>query len=151
MIKIIRTNSYDADFIRLVAALDAELAKLDGDEHAFYAQFNKIDKINHVALAYDDDEVVGCGAIKNLSSEIMEVKRMYVLPTSRNRGIATKILLELEKWAMELSCEKCVLETGRRQPDAIKLYQKNGYRNIANYGQYAGKENSLCFEKRLQF
>jgi GNAT superfamily N-acetyltransferase len=57
------------------------------------------------------------------------------------------ILAELEKWAGELSCTKCILETGKRQPDAIGLYKKNGYKPVPNYGQYAGVENSVCFEK----
>ena len=77
----------------------------------------------------------------------MEIKRMYVSADARNAGIATKILLELEAWAKEMSFRKCVLETGRRQPEAIALYEKNGYKRIDNYGQYAGVDNSLCFEK----
>jgi len=77
----------------------------------------------------------------------MEVKRMFVLPEFRGKGIATKILVELENWAKELLYNKCVLETGKRQPDAIALYEKNGYLKIPNYGQYANMENSVCFEK----
>ena len=79
----------------------------------------------------------------------MEVKRMYTLPDFRGKGIATIVLQELEKWAKELRMEKCMLETGKRQPEAIALYTKNGYRLIPNYGQYAGVENSVCFEKLL--
>jgi putative acetyltransferase len=58
--------------------------------------------------------------------------------------------MELEAWAAELSYEKCVLETGKKQVEAIGLYQKNGYQKIPNYGQYIGVENSLCFEKKLE-
>ena len=57
------------------------------------------------------------------------------------------ILTELEAWAAELSYSKCILETGKRQPEAIALYLKQGYVNIPNYGQYAGVDNSVCFEK----
>src|SRR6185436_21021693 len=60
-----------------------------------------------------------------------------------------KVLNELEKWASELSYQKCILETGWRQPDAIRLYEKNGYKRISNYGKYAGIENSVCFEKNI--
>jgi GNAT superfamily N-acetyltransferase len=74
---------------------------------------------------------------------------MYTLPESRSKGIATKVLNELEKWATELYYKKCILETGWRQPDAIRLYEKNGYKRISNYGKYAGIENSVCFEKEL--
>jgi len=74
---------------------------------------------------------------------------MYTLPGSRGKGIASQVLAELERWAAELSYEKCLLETGKRQPEAIALYKKRGYRLIPNYGQYAGVENSVCFEKIL--
>ena len=149
MIRLIRTDSDNKDFIHLVKHLDAELAVLDGEEHAFYAQLNKTDKIKHVIVAYKNEQPISCGAIREYSPTIMEVKRMYTLPESRSKGIATKVLNELEKWASELSYHKCVLETGKRQPDAIRLYQKNGYKPIHNYGKYVEMENSVCFEKEF--
>ena len=149
MISFIRTDSDNQDFIDLVKLLDAELAVLDGDEHAFYAQLNKTDKIKHVIVAYENDKPISCGAIREYSPAIMEVKRMYTIPESRGKGIATKVLNEIEKWASELAYQKCILETGKRQPDAIWLYQKNGYRAILNYGKYVEMENSVCFEKEI--
>jgi GNAT superfamily N-acetyltransferase len=150
MIKLIRTSSGNQDFVELVKLLDADLAKRDCEEHSFYSQFNKIDKIKHAVVAYENDKPVSCGAIKEFASNIMEVKRMYTLPVSRGKGIATKVLTELEIWATELHYKKCILETGRKQPEAIELYKKNGYKIIPNYGQYAEVENSLCFEKKLK-
>ena len=150
MIKIIRTDSGNRDFIELVKWLDADLAEKDGSEHSFYAQFNKLDKIKYVLVAYEDGKPMGCGAIKEYAPGIVEIKRMYTSPESRGKGIATKILTELEIWATELSYKKCILETGKKQPDAIALYKKNGYKLILNYGQYAGIENSLCFEKEMK-
>lgn len=149
MIRLIRTDSDSDDFMELVKLLDAELAILDGDEHVFYAQLNKTDKIKHVIVAYENDKPISCGAIREYSPAIMEVKRMYTIPESRGKGIATKVLNELEKWASELSYQKCILETGKRQPDAIWLYQKNGYKSIPNYGKYVVMENSVCFEKEI--
>lgn len=149
MISIKRTDSGEADFRALVAELDKELAIRDGDEHGFYAQYNKIDAIRHVVVAYDGDGPVGCGAVKPYEGETMEVKRMFVPLEKRGRGIAGKVLKELEKWAAELGYRKCILETGFKQPEAIRLYEKNGYQRIPNYGQYEGIENSLCFEKYL--
>ena len=149
MIRLIRTDSDSDDFIELVKLLDAELAILDGDEHVFYAQLNKTDKIKHVIVAYENDKPISCGAIREYSPAIMEVKRMYTIPESRGKGIATKVLNELEKWAFELFYQKCILETGKRQPDAIWLYQKNGYKSIPNYGKYVVMENSVCFEKEI--
>jgi GNAT superfamily N-acetyltransferase len=80
----------------------------------------------------------------------MEIKRMYTSPESRKMGIASRVLSELEKWAFELSYGKCILETGKRQTEAIGLYIKTRYTRIPNYGQYAGVENSVCFEKKLK-
>lgn len=150
MVKIIRTNSDSRDFIELVKLLDADLAQRDGEDHSFYAQFNTIDKIKYVVLAYENEKPLGCGVIKEYGANTMEIKRMYVSPGSRKKGVATKILSALETWATELSCTKCILETGKRQPEAIGLYKKNGYKLIPNYGQYADVENSLCFEKELK-
>ena len=150
MIKIARTNSDDPDFIKLVKELDDFLAELDGEEHAFYNQLNKIDRLKHVIVAYENNKPVGCGAIREFSTEKMEVKRMYTLPGYRGLGIATTILNELEAWASELSYTKCVLETGKRQPEAIQLYKRNGYKIIPNYGKYADVENSVCFEKEIE-
>lgn len=150
MTKLLRTNSEHPDFISLVRLLDADLAKRDGADHTFYAKFNTIAKIKHVIVAYENAKAIGCGAIKEQAPAALEVKRMYVLPESRKSGIATQILTGLEGWAHELGYPKCVLETGKRQPEAIELYKKNGYKVIPNYGQYAGIENSVCFEKVLK-
>jgi len=147
MIRTIRTNSENPDFIELVKYLDADLAIRDGNEHSFYAQFNKIDKIKFVVVAYEDDQPVGCGAIKEYALHTVEIKRMFTSPGYRGKGIATIVLTGLENWAAEMSVEKCILETGKKQPEAIALYTKNGYQITPNYGQYAGVENSLCFMK----
>jgi GNAT superfamily N-acetyltransferase len=149
MLTLIRTDSDNPDFIALVKKLDAFLAEIDGEEHAFYAQLNKTHTLKHTIVAYDDGVPVGCGAIREVSTDITEVKRMYTEPAKRGHGIATRVLSELEKWAAELSYQKCILETGIHQPEAIHLYTKNGYKRIPNYGKYLNVENSVCFEKEL--
>lgn len=149
MFTYLRTDSTNLDFQALVRKLDLELGIRDGEDHAFYAQFNKIDKIPYAVVAYDGEEAVACGALRPFSDEALEVKRMYVLEQRRGQGIAQGLLQELEQWARELAFQKCILETGKRQPEAIQLYLKCGYRITVNYGQYAGIENSVCFEKIL--
>ena len=144
-----RTNPDNSDFMELVKELDSDLKIRDGEEHVFYAQFNKTDKINYVVVAYDGDIPVGCGALKEYSNGTMEVKRMFVRINKRGKGIASRMLHELEIWSKELGYKKCVLETGNKQPEAIRLYEKNQYAIIPNYGQYKGVENSVCFEKEL--
>lgn len=148
-LRLQRTDSTNPDFRTLVAALDADLAIRDGAEHSFFAQFNKIDLIKHVVVAYAGNEPVGCGAVKAYAPGIMEVKRMYVPPAHRGMGVASQVLQELETWAKQLGYSACILETGWKQPEAIRLYQKNNYLTIPNYGQYAGVESSVCFEKAL--
>ena len=149
MIICIRTNSENTDFINLVRELDKDLAIRDGEDHSFYAQFNKIAAIKHAIVAYENEVPVGCGAIKEYSPDSMEVKRMYVPENKRGQGIASIVLKELEKWAGELNYKSCLLETGKKQPEAIALYKKNDYEVIPNFGQYANVENSVCFEKIL--
>lgn len=148
-VNLIRTDSSDSRFLALVRQLDAELARRDGDEHVFFAPFNKVDSIRQVVVALNDQEPVGCGAIKPFAEGVMEVKRMFVLPACRGQGIALNILRELEAWAAEGGSARCVLETGIRMPEAIALYKKSGYRIIPNYGPYAGVESSVCFEREL--
>lgn len=150
MLTIARTNSSNNNFIYLVKQLDAYLAEKDGRDHAFYNQYNKLDKIKHVVVAYENDHPVACGAIKEYDANTMEVKRMFTLPECRGKGVATKVLTELEKWAAELGYKKCILETGKRQPEAIALYKKSGYKSIPNYGQYTRMDNSVCFQKEMK-
>ena len=150
MINLVRTNSDNSDFRELVALLDQDLQIRDGDEHSFYAQFNKIDKIREVVVAYENEKAVGCGAFKEYSASAAEIKRMFVRPENRGCGIAGKILTELETWAKELKFSECVLETGVKQPEAIRLYKKSGYETIPSYGQYLNIENSVCMRKLIR-
>lgn len=150
MINYTRTNSDNKDFQNLVKELDEDLKIRDGEDHAFYAQFNKTDKIKYAIVAYENEIPVGCGAIREYSGDTMEVKRMYVIPGKRGQGIASAILKLLEQWTMELNFRKCILETGTNQPEAIAIYTKNGFKIIPNFGQYEKMEHSVCFEKVIK-
>lgn len=146
---ITRTNSSNADFQNLVKQLDADLAIRDGDEHAFYDQFNKIDNLKQVVVLYESNTAVACGAFKEYNPGVVEIKRMFVAVTERNKGYASMVLKELEKWAAELGYEKCILETGVKQIEAIGLYHRNDYKRTPNYPPYEKMKNSLCFQKLL--
>ncbi len=145
----IRTNSKNQDFKNLVKHLDAYLKITDGDEHDFYNQYNNIDVLKQVIVIYDAKKPIGCGAIKKFDDVSVEVKRMFVSEENRGKGVAQKILNELEIWANELGYKKCVLETGKRQVEAVNFYKKCAYKIIPNYGQYKGMDNSICFEKTI--
>jgi len=149
MITLKRTNSDDIDFINLVALLDQDLAIRDGEDHAFYNQYNKTDKIKHVLVYYENDVPVGCGAFREKESDKTEIKRMYVHPDYRKKGIASAILKELEIWAKEVGYKYTILETGKNQPEAINLYQKLNYSIIPNYPPYEKMDNSVCMKKTL--
>jgi len=147
MITLLRTNANNTDFQSLVLLLDQHLKIKDGDEHWFFAQFNKVDNINYVVVAYKDGVAVGCGAIKDYEGKTVEIKRMFVPEEYRGQGIGHRVLDELEAWAKELHYVECILETGKKQDDAINLYKKSGYKLMTNYGQYYGVENSVCMKK----
>jgi GNAT superfamily N-acetyltransferase len=148
-VQILRTNSDNLQFIELVGLLDHYLADVDGSEHAFYDQYNKIDHLRNVVIATLDNMATSCGAMKEYNRETMEIKRMYTKVEARGRGLAGQVLKELENWALEQGYKHCLLETGKRQREAIGLYEKSGYQQIPNFGPYIGVENSLCFQKDL--
>ena len=150
MPEIKRTDSADKDFLSLVSLLDKELAERDGSERDFYNHFNKLENIKNVIIVFAGDFPAGCGAVKKYSDDTMEVKRMFTAPQYRSKGLASLVLAELEKWALELGYSKCILETGKRQPEAIALYKKCGYNVIPNYDQYINIDNSVCFLKILK-
>lgn len=149
MIRLERCKATDKDFIALVKQLDENLAISDGEDHAFYDQFNKLDSIKHAIVGYSNQQPVTCGAIKAFDATSFEIKRMFTTEDARGNGYAVVILNELEKWARELGAKQCVLETGINQQAAIALYNKCGYHRIENYGQYVGVDNSFCFGKQL--
>ena len=149
MVKIVRTDASNRDFISLVNQLNAYLKIVDGDDHAFYNQYNHIDTIKHVILAYSNDIAIGCGAFKSFNNESVEIKRMFTLPESRGQQTATQVLVALEIWAKELGYKSCILETGKRQVEAVSFYKKNNYEVISNFGPYIGVSNSICFKKEL--
>ncbi len=149
MFTTIRVDSENKDFKMLVALLDEDLKIRDGDEHGFYDQFNKITHIKNVVVLFKGNNPIGCGAFKLYEHKTVEIKRMFVKLEQRGQGIATKILEALEKWAKEIGFEACVLETGKKQPEAIALYLKNGFSIIPNYGQYKYVENSVCMQKKI--
>ena len=145
-----RTTPADPDYQWLVAALDRGLAITDGDDHAFYDQFNKSDDIRHVVVMSEHGVAVGCGAIKEYDATTVEIKRMYTVPAARGRRLATHLLTELEAWAYELGYRRLILETGSRQLAAIRLYDRYGFHRMdENYGQYRRVANSICMEKEV--
>jgi len=97
----------------------------------------------------DDGSAIACGGVARFDDARGELKRMYVVPQVRGRGLGRRILVELEAEARRLGYRALVLETGDRQPEAVGLYESSGYERIPCYPPYDSRALSLCFEKRL--
>ncbi len=149
MISIQKTTSDNPDFQNLTGLFDEYLVDIDGDEKDFFAQYNQI-YLEHVIVYYENEIALGCGAFKEYEPKVAEIKRMFVLPDQRGKGIAVAILNELEIWAKTSGYESTMLETSVRLESAIALYKKSGYKIIPNYGQYIGVESSVCMEKMIK-
>lgn len=147
----IHTDGRNPAFISLCAQLDAYLNELAGGEEkrAQYVPLNKLDFINDAFMAFDGGEPVGCAAFKRFDDDTAEVKRVFVKPEYRGRGIAREILELLEQAAKEQGYTRLVLETGAPLVAAHRLYVSIGYTVIPNYGPYADMTESICMEKRL--
>jgi putative acetyltransferase len=103
-----------------------------------------------LVLRDDDGRALGCGGIARFDETRGEVKRMYVVPEARGRGLGRRLLEELEFHARALGYARLVLETGDRQPEALGLYASSGFERIPCYPPYDTRALSLCFEKRLE-
>ena len=146
--KIIRTDYLNPAFQELVAELNTDLANRDGKDHPL-SQFNEIIHLKHVVVVYLKNKAVGCGAITKYDLVATEIKRMYVTPSHRGQQLGEKILSELENWTKELGLSKCILFMGVNQPEAMKLYLRNNFSMIENYGKLKHIPDSICLAKTL--
>jgi GNAT superfamily N-acetyltransferase len=139
------------DAAALLKSLEAELGERYGDEGKTDFAAEQVRVSGSVFLvARLDGLAVGCGALRPMEAGVGEVKRMFVDPAMRGRGVASRVLVELEKCARAMGYRVLRLETGVRQPEAIRLYEREGYRRIENYGKYVGNPLSVCFEKAIE-
>lgn len=149
MFTIVREARDSQSLVELVRQLDAYLDDVYGVVQAEYRPFNSLASIDGAVIAYANSLAVGCGCFKRFDGDAAEIKRMFVRPESRGSGVATLVLAEVELWAAESGFSRAVLETGIKQPAAIRFYAKSGYSPIENYGQYVGMEHSVCMAKQL--
>jgi GNAT superfamily N-acetyltransferase len=137
--------------LHLIEQLSAELGERYGDDGGANSYDPHKPLLSGAAffVARMDGRPVGCGAIRPLEPGVGEVKRMFVLPEARGRGISRLILQKIESVAGEMGYSRLRLETGKRQPEAIALYESTGYRRAPCYGYYAEDPLSVCFEKLI--
>jgi GNAT superfamily N-acetyltransferase len=152
-IDIRRSSLASPDAIRLIAALNAELTGLFPEPGAthFSLSVAQVEAGGGAfVVAYLDDVAVGCGAVRRLDETTAELKRMYVDPPVRGRGIGRALVEALECEARLLGVTDVVLETGTRLAAAVKLYGGMGYTRIPLFGEYlSSPDTSLCFGKSL--
>lgn len=129
----------------LVAELDADLTvRYGGDGDPVHAPAEEFDGPGgQMLLASAGGEPVGCAGLRRIDDRTAELKRMYVRPHARGRGIARELLAACEREAIELGYEQLWLETGTMQPEAVTLYLTSGYETISAFGQYAGQSLSV--------
>ena len=150
MLTVKRTNGSNADLRELIEHLDKHLWSLYNNKMEFFGRFNYVDEDHRAIVVYNNNKPAGCGCLREVDSETVEVKRMFVQSSERKKGIASLVLTELEKWAKESGYRKVILETGDRLTEAINLYQKHQYKITDNFGPYVGVRESVCMKKVIQ-
>ena len=152
-LRLLAVNPRGTDAQKLLADLTTEITALytdlgyDGTGGFALADLDGPRSV--LVVAYADGHPVGCGALRPYADDIAEVKRMYTVPGWRGRGVAAAILAELERHARTFGYPLVRLETGDRQPGAIRLYERSGYRHIPPFGPYVAWADSVCFEKPM--
>jgi putative acetyltransferase len=149
----VAAERYDSpDARRLIGALDEHLAGRYAPEQRFGPNL-KPEQLaagqGMFVVARAEQEAIGCGALRRLDHETGELKRMYVEPRWRGQGAAVRILDHLETAARDLGLARLVLETGVHQVEAIALYRRAGFSEVACWGEYASSPTSVCFEKNI--
>jgi len=141
----------DSVAMTLIDALTQELARMyhDEDGSGNFAPADVLVARSAFLVGSLAGRPVACGAYRPMSPDVAEIKRMYVEPDYRGRGLGRRILQELETRARRDGYSWARLETGTLQPEAIRLYERAGYYRIDCYGIYVENPGSVCFEKAL--
>lgn len=138
-------DPHDPELFAMITAQQKELAGLEGATHISFPLFDGIEFL----VGVEDGRAVACGALQQLGPGVGEIKRMYVLPGERGRGLSRVILAAVEALARGRGMHTLRLETGNFLPAALGLYMSSGYYEIPLYGHYVGHSTSICFEKVL--
>jgi putative acetyltransferase len=133
----------------LIAELNRRYADRSDDEASSFHPDDVTVPRSVFVVATLAGELMGCGALRPYSAEVVEIKRMYVRQSARGRGVGHGILAELERFAAQFGYRSMILETGVRQPEAIALYTGHGFAPIANFSEYADNPLSVCYGKDI--
>lgn len=143
------------DFMELSNELDKylDLAIGGAEKREKYKDFNHLETMDYVLIAYAGDLPIGCGALRKYlnveNRRSIEMKRVYVKKAYRSQGIANGMMQRMLNYARRHGYEEILLETGEFLRDACRLYSRFGFERIPNYGVYVNMEESLCMRKQL--
>ncbi len=150
MVKILEVDpKNNTEALELLEELSNSLEAVTGNSGKASFNLEDMDKPRSVfVLAMDKDgKAAGCGAIRPISSDTAEVKRMYA--RAKGKGTGSDILAYLEKKAKAFGYSRLLLETRAVNEGAVRFYKRNGYQVRENYGKYEGNKEAVCFEKSL--
>lgn len=145
----IRTNGKNKDFIENCRLLDMDLDRRVGKKikRDKYEKYNQLDEIQEAIVVYENNKVIGGGAIRRYDDENVELKRVFVHTGYQGRGIGSKLVSLLIEWAAELGYKTMILETGELLAESCAVYKKLGFKVIPNYGPYVDMPESLCMAR----
>jgi putative acetyltransferase len=146
--KVERTNSGNPNFRALERKLDEEMSAIYGEMQSKYTPHNIVTDLKTI-LVYYGLSPIACGCLRPIGNDLAEVKRVFVTPENRGKGISKIVMKELERWAVDCNIKALILETGSKHKAAISLYKSIGYGRIKNYDPYIGDTNSICMKKTL--
>ena len=149
MLKIEYYKKLNDDFEMLNKLIDDEYFSRFGEIYLKYQPYNTLESIEDFFIAYQNEKPVGCGCLKRISEEVVELKRVYVLPEYRKKGIANLLVDCCEETAKSQNFLCIRLETGVVMEEAIQLYKKRAYCIVENYEDFVDDELCCCMEKKL--
>lgn len=147
-----RTDGKDKDFIENCRLLDMDLDRRVGKKikRDKYKIYNQLDEIQEAIVVYEENKVIGGGAVRRYDDENIELKRVFVHTEYQGHGVGSKLVFLLIEWAKELGYKRMILETGELLAESCAVYKKLGFQVIPNYGPYVDMPESLCMAKDLR-
>ena len=144
------TDEKDERFIELVKELDNEYFQIHGDIVNKYKDYNELKDPHLVLLVLNWDRPIACASFRLFDKDTIEIKRVYVKKRYRRKGIAYKLVKQLEKLAIEENFKYSIIETGSNNTAAIELYKKLDYEIVDNFGFFEGDDMCICMKKEFK-
>ena len=149
MVRIEYYKELNEDFEMLNKLIDDEYYKRFGEIYLKYQPYNTLEGIEDFFIVYKSGRPIACGCFRRITEEIIELKRVYVLPKYRKMGVANLLVNYCEETAKKQNFIYIRLETGITMYEAIQLYKKRNYSIIENYENFVNDELCCCMEKKL--